>query len=138
MVFFFNGDIFVGEVMTFVLFPLQSVILISKAVEKEDNGVSFMETIAMIDGMNNQKHTLSSPDGAAVVSSSAVLSSSTFSATARGNVGDSVANSEDAAQLKKNLQDVQVIADAREKKISEVREDIQLFPLGILHLLGKI
>lgn len=97
-----------------------------KAVEKEDNGVSFMETIAMIDGMNNQKHALSSPNGAAVVSSSDAMSSPTFSSATRGNVGDAVVNSDEAAQLKKNLQDVQVIADAREKKISEVREMLLL------------
>ena len=95
-------------------------ILQFKAVEKEDNGVSFMETLAMIDGLNNYKNVATPPDGAAVVSSSDVLSSPSFSATA-GTSKDSLSNGEDISQLKKSLQDLQVIAEAREKKIAEVR-----------------
>lgn len=94
-----------------------------KAVEKEDNGVSFMETLAMIDGMNS-KNTLSSPDGTAVVSSSdGAMSSPAFSAAATaGGSKDAPGggNAEEVAQLKKSLQDVQVIAETRNKKITEV------------------
>jgi len=95
-----------------------------KAVEKEDNGVSFMETLAMIDGMisNNKAATSSSPDGAtstAVVSSDA-MSSPAHSAAVGGSKGSPAANGEEVAQLKKNLQDVQVIAETRDKKIAEV------------------
>lgn len=95
----------------------------SKAVEKEDNGVSFMETIAMIDGMNNQKQS-SSPGGATaggVVSSSDVMSSPSFSAVTGTSKESAGVHSEELAQLKKSLQDVQVIAETREKKIAEVR-----------------
>ena len=95
-----------------------------KAVEKEDNGVSFMETLAMIDGMNNKN--VSSPDGTAVVSSSdaGAMSSPAFSSSAGAAGGpkdaSSPANSEEVAQLKKSLQDVQVIAETRDKKITEL------------------
>ena len=95
-----------------------------KAVEKEDNGVSFMETLAMMDGIN-AKHVALSPHGhtSAVVSSSdgGAMSSPTFSATVGGESKDSpAANVEEVAQLKKNLQDVQVIAETRDKMITEV------------------
>lgn len=94
-----------------------------KAVEKEDNGVSFMETLAMIDGMSSNKAaTSSSPDGAtstAVVSSDA-MSSPAHSAAVGGSKESPAANGEEVAQLKKNLQDVQVIAETRDKKIAEV------------------
>lgn len=95
------------------------------AVEKEDNGVSFMETLAMIDGMNN-KNVGSPPDGTAAVSSSdaGAMSSPAFSSSigAAGGSKDSSspANSEEVAQLKKSLQDIQVIAETRDKKITEV------------------
>jgi len=94
-----------------------------KAVEKEDNGVSFMETLAMIDGMNS-KNVASSPHGptSAVVSSGdGAMSSPAFSATVGGEFKDShAANAEEVAQLKKRLQDVQVIAETRDKMITEV------------------
>lgn len=79
-----------------------------------------METIAMIDGLNNHKHNTTSPDGTTLVSSADVMSSPAFSTTARTATGDSMVNGEELAQIKKNLQDVQVIAESREKKISEV------------------
>ena len=92
-----------------------------KAVEKEDNGVSFMETLAMMDGMNNSKNAASSPDGnTAVVSSEGAMSSPSFSAAAGGSKDSPGASSEEVAQLKKSLQDVQVIAETRDKKIQEV------------------
>lgn len=95
-----------------------------KAVEKEDNGVSFMETLAMIDGMNT-KTVASSPHGpTSAVSSSldGTMSSPAFSATLGGESKDShTANAEEVAQLKKNLQDIQVIAETRDKMITEVR-----------------
>jgi hypothetical protein len=94
-----------------------------KAVEKEDNGVSFMETLAMIDGMNN-RNGLSSPDGptSAMVSSSDVaMSSPAYSTAVAGGSKDSpAANAEEVAQLKKSLQDIQVIADTRDKMIADV------------------
>jgi hypothetical protein len=94
-----------------------------KAVEKEDNGVSFMETLAMIDGMNT-KNVASSPHGptSAVISSlDGAMSSPSFSATVGGESKDSLAaNAEEVAQLKKSLQDVQVIAETRDKMITEV------------------
>ena len=99
-----------------------------KAVEKEDNGVSFMETLAMIDGMssNNKAATSSSPDGAtstAVVSSDA-MTSPAHSAAVGGSKESPAANGEEVAQLKKNLQDVKVIAETRDKKIAEVSAHI--------------
>ena len=91
-----------------------------KAVEKEDNGVSFMETLAMIDGMNN-----SSPDGATttvVSSADGAMSSPALSAAAAGGSKEAQgASSEEVAQLKKSLQDTQAIAETRDKKIAEVR-----------------
>lgn len=92
-----------------------------KAVEKEDNGVSFMETLAMIDGMNN-KNVLSSPDGTtAVVSSEGAMSSPAFSAAVAGGSKDSPAvNGEELAQLKKSLQEIQVVSETRNKKIMDV------------------
>lgn len=94
-----------------------------KAVEKEDNGVSFMETLAMIDGMNT-KNVASSPHGpTSAVSSSldGTMSSPAFSATLRGDSKDShTANAEEVAQLKKHLQDIQVIAETRDKMITEL------------------
>lgn len=94
-----------------------------KAVEEEDNGASFTETLAMIDGMNN-KNAVSSPDGtaAAVVSSSdGAMSRPAFSAGATaGSKEPNAANAEEVAQLKKSLQDTQVIAETRDKKIAEV------------------
>mmetsp|Transcript_29756 Transcript_29756/g.63097 ORF Transcript_29756/g.63097 Transcript_29756/m.63097 type:complete len:1002 (-) Transcript_29756:423-3428(-) len=93
------------------------------AVEKEDNGVSFMETLAMIDGMNN-KNVQSSPDGtttAVISSSDAAMSSPAFSAGVAGGSKDSpVANGEEVTQLKKSLQDIQVIAETRDKQITEL------------------
>lgn len=81
-----------------------------QAVEKEDNGVSFMETLAMIDGMHDGPTS-------AVVSSADGHHPSSPSFSAAPAPG---ANSEEVAQLKKNLQDVQVIAETRDKKIAEV------------------
>lgn len=92
-----------------------------KTVEKEDNGVSFMETLSMIDGMN-AKNVASSPHGptSAMVSSlDGAMSSPAFSATV--GVDSKDANAEEIAQLKKKLQDVQVIAETRDKMITEVR-----------------
>ena len=89
-----------------------------KAVEKEDNGVSFDETLAMIDGrMNNSKNAMSTPDGTApgVISPSDGM---TMSSPAAKDSPSSTG--EDVAQLKKSLQDVQVIAEERDKKIMEV------------------
>ena len=90
----------------------------------------------MIDGLNNHKHVASSPDGttpAGVVSSSDVnMSGASFTgttATAAGGgtnnapnttAGANSLNGEEVTQLKKNMQDLQVIADEREKNISEV------------------
>ena len=82
-----------------------------KAVEKEDNGVSFMETLAMLDGVNENK--ASSPPSAAAPS--AAMSSPSASKET------SAASSEEVAQLKKSVQDIQVVAETREKKIAEVR-----------------
>lgn len=94
------------------------------AVEKEDNGVSFMETLAMIDGMNSNKNALSSPDGtmSGVVSSpdGAMISPAFSTAVGGGSKDAPGVNGEEAAQLKKSLQDVQVIAEARDKKITEL------------------
>mmetsp|Transcript_6260 Transcript_6260/g.10867 ORF Transcript_6260/g.10867 Transcript_6260/m.10867 type:complete len:1006 (+) Transcript_6260:325-3342(+) len=94
-----------------------------KAVEKEDNGVSFNETLAMIDGMNNKK-IMSSPDAttSAVVSSSdGAMSSPAFSAAVTGGSKDSPAlNGEDVIHLKKSLQDAEVISETRDKKITEL------------------
>ena len=91
----------------------------SKAVEKEDNGVSFMETIAMIDGLNKNS---SFPDGTTAgipPSSTDAMSSPSFSAvTSKESSG--LANSEELNSLKKNLQDVQAISESREKQIAEV------------------
>lgn len=93
------------------------------AVEKEDNGVSFMETLAMIDGMNN-KNVLSTPVGTAtpaISSSEAAMSSPGFSAAVTGGSKDSSgANGEEVTQLKKSLQDIQVIAETRDKQIMEL------------------
>eukprot|EP00581_Thalassiosira_minuscula_P019716 CAMPEP_0183726420 /NCGR_PEP_ID=MMETSP0737-20130205/23121_1 /TAXON_ID=385413 /ORGANISM="Thalassiosira miniscula, Strain CCMP1093" /LENGTH=997 /DNA_ID=CAMNT_0025957749 /DNA_START=275 /DNA_END=3265 /DNA_ORIENTATION=- len=91
-----------------------------KAVEKDDNGESFMEKLAMIDGMNNKNVTLS-PDGtsAAVVSSSD--GSPALSAAVAGGSKDSLAASgEEVSQLKKTVQDLQAIAESRDKKITEL------------------
>lgn len=92
----------------------------SKAVEKEDNGVSFTETIAMIDGLNNKNSSF--PDGTTsglAPSSTDVMSSPSFSAvTSKESSG--LANSEELNSLKKNLQDVQAISESREKHIAEV------------------
>lgn len=94
-----------------------------RAVEKEDNGVSFMETLAMIDGMNN-KNVLSAPDGTATAlmsSSDAAMSSPAFSAAVAGGLKDSpAATGEEVTQLKKSLQDIQVIAETRDKQITEL------------------
>ena len=92
-----------------------------KAVEKEDNGVSFVETLAIIDGLNNRNGLLS-PDGHAMVSSSDVaMSSPAYSTAVAGGSKDSpAANAEEVAQLKKSLQDIQVIADTRDKMIADV------------------
>lgn len=93
-----------------------------KAVEKEDNGVSFVETLAIIDGLTN-RNGLSSPDGptSAVISSSDVAMSSPAHSTAvAGGSKESPVNSEEVAHLKKSLQDTQVIADTRDKIIAEV------------------
>ena len=110
------------------------------AVEKEDNGVSFMETLAMIDGMNS-KNT-SSPDGApstAVVSSDGVMSSPAHSTAVGASGSNSAANGEEVAQLKKSLQDIQVIAETRDKKIAEVSEGwtlmLLLVVIHVSHLL---
>lgn len=91
-----------------------------KAVEKEDNGASFNETLDKIDGMSN-KNVISSPDGATsgIISTSDV-SSPAFSAAVPGGKDSLPANAEDLARLKKSLQDLQAIADARDKKIAEV------------------
>lgn len=92
-----------------------------KAVEKEDNGVSFMETLAMIDGMNN-KNVMASPDGvttAVVSSSEGVMSSPAFSTALAGGSKDSP-DGEEVAHLKKTLQDIRVIAETRDKKITEL------------------
>lgn len=82
------------------------------AVEKEDNGASFMETFARLDGANENKASSSSPTAvsASTVMSSPAASKETFAAS-----------SEEVAQLKKHVQDVQVVAETREKKIAEVR-----------------
>ena len=92
-----------------------------KAVEKEDNGVSFVETLAIIDGLNSRNGLLS-PDGHAIVSSSDVaMSSPAYSTAVAGGSKDSpAANAEEVAQLKKSLQDIQVIADTRDKMIADV------------------
>ena len=88
-----------------------------KAVEKEDNGVSFMETVAMIDGMNHNK--TSSPDGATTVpSSSDALSSPSSAVTSKEST--SAAYAEEVNNLKKSLQDAQAISEAREKQIAEL------------------
>eukprot|EP00577_Skeletonema_sp_RCC1716_P003604 CAMPEP_0113422156 /NCGR_PEP_ID=MMETSP0013_2-20120614/28308_1 /TAXON_ID=2843 ORGANISM="Skeletonema costatum, Strain 1716" /NCGR_SAMPLE_ID=MMETSP0013_2 /ASSEMBLY_ACC=CAM_ASM_000158 /LENGTH=970 /DNA_ID=CAMNT_0000309877 /DNA_START=150 /DNA_END=3062 /DNA_ORIENTATION=- /assembly_acc=CAM_ASM_000158 len=79
-----------------------------KAVEKEDNGVSFMETLATLDGANENK--ASSSPTATVLSSPATAASKETSA----------ASIEEVAQLKKHVQDVQVVAETREKKIAEL------------------
>ena len=80
-----------------------------------------METIAMIDGMNN-KNT-SSFDGATTVpSSSDALSSPTSAITSKES--PNVASAEELNTLKKSLQDVQAISEAREKQIAEVRLSI--------------
>ena len=92
-----------------------------KAVEKEDNGVSFVETLAIIDGLNNRNGLLS-PDGHAMVSSSDVaMSSPAYSTAVAGGSKDShAANADEVAQLKKSLQDIQVISDTRDKMIADV------------------
>jgi hypothetical protein len=94
-----------------------------KAVEKEDNGVSFSETLAMIDGMNN-KNLASTPNGptSAVISSlDGTMSSPAFSTAMGAESKDShVANAEEIVQLKKSLQDIQVIAETRDTMIKEV------------------
>ena len=91
-----------------------------KAVEKEDNGVSFMETLAALDGANETKSS-SSPTAA---TSSTVLSSPGTAASK-----DSGVSSEEVAQLKKHVQDIQVVAETREKKIAEVRYSVILLHL---------
>jgi hypothetical protein len=78
-----------------------------------------MDTIAMIDGMNNKN--ASSPDAAAagaVHSSTDALSSPSFSAVTSK---ESTVNAEEVNNLKKSLQDVQAVSEAREKQIAEVR-----------------
>ena len=92
-----------------------------------------METLAMIDGMNS-KNT-SSPDGApstAVVSSDGVMSSPAHSTAVGASGSNSAANGEEVAQLKKSLQDVQVIAETRDKKIAEVSEGWTLMLLLVV------
>lgn len=96
-----------------------------EAVEDEDdNGVSFEEKMQKIDG-------LSSPNGttgaSAVISSSdgvgGAMSSPAFSAAVgSGGSKDSptAMNGVEVAQLKKDLQEVQVRAESRDKKIAEV------------------
>ena len=103
-----------------------------KAVEKDDNGVSFMETLAMIDGMNSNRGGLFSPDGttAMVTSSDQAFSSPAHSAAAADSPA---ANAEEVAQMKKSLQDVQAIADERDKMIVDVSNRILL--LSILFYL---
>lgn len=95
-----------------------------KAVEKEDNGVSFTETLDMIDGVNSNKTMTSSPVGtstALVSSSDIAMSSPAFSASVNGGPKDSPAAShEEVARLKKSLQDATVISETREKRIEEV------------------
>lgn len=78
----------------------------------------------MIDGLNNHNRIVaSSPDATAgLVSSSDVMSSPSFSAVT-GTVASKdphAVNGEEASQLKKSLQDLQVIAESREKNINEV------------------
>ena len=96
-----------------------------KAVEKEDNGVSFMETLAMSDGMNN-RNGLSLPDGptSALISlpDVAMSSSAYLTAIAGGSKDSSAANADEVIQLKKILQDLQVIADSRDKMIVNLRQ----------------
>ena len=87
------------------------------AVEKEDNGVSFMETLAMIDGMSSNKNGVSSPDGAP---STALVSRTSDGAMSSPAHSAPAANGEEVAQLKKSLQDVHVIAETRDKKITEL------------------
>ncbi|KAL3785307.1 hypothetical protein HJC23_008871 [Cyclotella cryptica] len=91
-----------------------------KAVEKEDNGVSFMETIAMLDGLNNKKSSF--PDGATsgiAPSSMDATSSPSFSA-ATSKESSGLANAEELNTLKKSLQDVQAVSESREKQIAEL------------------
>lgn len=92
-----------------------------KAVEKEDNGVSFMETLAMIDGLNNNRSGLFSPDG-----NSAMVTSSdqAFSSPAHSAADSPAANAEEVAQMKKSLQDIQSIANERDKMIVDVRNHV--------------
>lgn len=105
-----------------------------KAVEKDDNGVSFMETLAMIDGMNSNRGGLFSPDGttAMVTSSDQAFSSPAHSAAAADSPA---ANAEEVAQMKKSLQDVQAIADERDKMIVDVSNRILLLFNFILLVL---
>ncbi|MGA0861038.1 MAG: hypothetical protein ACO3R2_15850, partial [bacterium] len=91
--------------------------LLCQAVEKEDNGVSFMETIAMIDGMSNNKTPPS--DGATTVPSSDALGSPSSAVTSKES--HTVAHVEEVNNLKKSLQDAKAISEAREKQIAEVR-----------------
>ena len=76
-----------------------------------------METIAMIDGINNK----SSPaDGTTtVLTSSDALSSPSSAVTSKDS--PTVANVEEVNNLKKSLQDEKAISEAREKQIAEVR-----------------
>ena len=108
-----------------------------KAVEKEDNGVSFMETLAMIDGMNSNRGGLFSPDGttAMVTSSDQAFSSPAHSAAAADSPA---ANAEEVAQMKKSLQDVQAIADERDKMIVDVSNRILLFNFTLLVLCPSL
>jgi len=67
--------------------------------------------LATLDGANENKAS-SSPTA---VSSSTILSSPAASKEV------SAASSEEVARLKKHVQDIQVVAETREKKIAEVR-----------------
>ena len=83
------------------------------AVEKDDGGVSFSETLADIDAVASKPP---SPGG---VHAKAVTAENTPENGC--DAGESSVNPEEIAQLKKSLQDVQAVAESRDEKISEVR-----------------
>mmetsp|Transcript_35598 Transcript_35598/g.81380 ORF Transcript_35598/g.81380 Transcript_35598/m.81380 type:complete len:973 (-) Transcript_35598:68-2986(-) len=85
---------------------------IMAAVEKDDGGASFSETLADIDAV------ASKPPSPGSVHAKAVTADSTPENGC--DAGESSANPEEIAQLKKSLQDVQAVAESRDEKISEL------------------
>lgn len=86
---------------------------IMTAVEKDDGGASFAETLADIDAVASKPPSPGGGQAKAVTAESSPENGC--------DAGELSVNPEEIAQLKKSLQDVQAVAESRDEKISEVR-----------------